>query len=251
MRTARAAALAIALLAAAGAPATELGTIRFDNWLYFQKNTNDSERWQYRPRFYIPFNLGGGWTFTQRFDLPVYYTDTVGPDNPTGKWQAGIADWFVEEIVVTPELAQNLKLSASVRFVFPTGGQSPFSSSQYQWAPSVGAIYTIPERGITINPLARYFVGFAATEPGVSLVRKLDLFPGVRFDWPDGWAISFYDENAITYNVATHQWFVPIDVLFIKRLTKTVELSFGGAYGIVKDDPQYQYVIDGRLRLYF
>jgi hypothetical protein len=81
------------LLAAGEAPAQQLGTIRFDNWLYFQSNTDGSERWQYRPRVYIPFSLSGGWTFTQRVDLPVYYTDKVGPDNPTGEWKTGIGDW--------------------------------------------------------------------------------------------------------------------------------------------------------------
>ena len=71
MPTLRAVACGLALLLTAAAPAQQLGTIRFDNWLYFQSNTDGSERWQYRPRFYIPFSLSGGWTFTQRIDLPV------------------------------------------------------------------------------------------------------------------------------------------------------------------------------------
>ncbi len=128
----RATLAALALLpAAAGVLAQERPPIRFDNWLYFQENTNDTERWQYRPRLFIPFNLPHGWTFTQRIDLPVYYTDKVGPDNPAGGWKAGIADWFVEESFVSPEVATNLKLSTSVRFVFPTGGSAPFGSDQY------------------------------------------------------------------------------------------------------------------------
>jgi len=40
-------------------------------------------------------------------------------------------------------------------------------------------------------------------------------------------------------------------VLLIKRLSKTVEFGFGGSYGLVKDDPQYQYIINGRLTFYF
>jgi hypothetical protein len=242
---------ALALLASSATPAQDRPPIRFDNWLYFQKNTDDSERWQYRPRFYIPFNLSGGWTFTQRLDLPVYYTDKVGPENPTGDWKAGIADWFIEEAFTSPEVARNLKLFASVRFVFPTGGSSPFGSNQYQWAPSVAAIYTIPERHITISPQARYFMSFHATEPGASQVRRLDLYPAVKFGLPDNWSLAVYDDNGIVYNDVTNKWFVPIDVLLIKRLTKTVEFAFGGAYGIVKDDPQYKYVINGRLTFYF
>jgi hypothetical protein len=153
----------LALLAAAAAPAQELGTIRFDNWLYFQENPNHTGQWQYRPRFYIPVNLPKGWLFTQRIDLPILYTDRVGPDNPTGEWKSGIGDWFIESGFTTPEVARNLKLYGSVRFVFPTGGEAPFSASQYQWAPAVSAIYGIPDHKITLSPLVRYFSGFGAT----------------------------------------------------------------------------------------
>jgi hypothetical protein len=66
------------------APVPDRLLIRFDNWLYFQENVNGSERWQYRPRFYIPFRLPERWTFTQRADFPVCYTDNTGSGNPTG-----------------------------------------------------------------------------------------------------------------------------------------------------------------------
>ena len=245
---------ALALAAFAGskpASAQSLGTIRFDNWLYFQENTDNSERWQYRPRFFIPFSLPRGWTFTQRADLPVFYTDKVGTDNPSGDWKWGIGDWFIEEIFATPELAKNFRMSASVRFVFPTGGSSPFGGNQYQWAPGVGATYAIPEQRITISPFARYFMSYHAVREGGPEVRKLDLFPGVTFGLPDNWSLAFYPENPITYNDQTNKWFVPIDAMLIKRLSKTVEFGFGGAYALVKDDPQYQYIINGRLTFYF
>jgi hypothetical protein len=246
------AALALAAFAV-GEPASaqQLGTIRFDNWLYFQENVNDSERWQYRPRFFIPFDLPRGWTFTQRLDLPVYYTNNTGPENPGGGWKSGIGDWFIEEAFTSPEVSQNLRLFGSVRFVFPTGGGAPFGSNQYQWAPAISAVYVIPEHKIAISPTARYFMSVHATEPGAAKVRKLDLYPTVTFGLPDAWSLAFYPENPISYNDVIHKWFVPIDVMLIKRLSKTVEFGFGGAYGLVKDDPQYQYIINGRLTFYF
>ncbi len=238
---------------AAGGPATAQlpGTIRFDNWLSFQRNTDDSSQWEYQPRFYIPFNLSRGWTFTQRIDLPVSYTDQVGTDNPTGGWKAGIGDWFIEEIFATPELARNFRMWASVRFVFPTGGSSPFGSPQYQWAPAVSASYAIPEHGITFGPVARYFMSYHATEPGAGKIRQLDLYPILTFALRDSWSLVFYPENGISYNDVINKWFVPIDLMLIRRLTKTVELGLGGAYALVKDDPQYDHTIYGRLTFYF
>ena len=47
------------------------------------------------------------------------------------------------------------------------------------------------------------------------------------------------------------KWFVPIDVLAIKRVSRRFEFAFGGAYGVVRDDPLYRYVVNGRLTFYF
>jgi hypothetical protein len=245
-------AFSLAFLASSVASAQELGTIRFDNWLYYQKNPDNTGAWQYRPRFYIPVNLPEAWTFTQRIDLPILDTDKVGPDNRTGKWKAGLGDWFIEEGFTTPEVAKNLKLYGSVRFLFPTGGQAPFSASQYEWAPALSAIYSIPEEHITVSPLVRYFRGFSATEPNVTLVRRLDVFPTVNFGLADNWSLAFYNgEFPMSYNYVNGKWFVPIDAMLIKRLSKTVELGIGGAYGIVTDNPTYKYQVYGRLSYYF
>jgi len=57
----------LSLLAAeSSATAQRLGSVRFDNWLSFQRNVTNSGQWVYQPRFYIPFDLSRGWTFTQR-----------------------------------------------------------------------------------------------------------------------------------------------------------------------------------------
>jgi len=36
-----------------------------------------------------------------------------------------------------------------------------------------------------------------------------------------------------------------------RRLSKTVEFAFGGAYALVEDDPQFQYVLYGRATFRF
>ena len=227
------------------------GTSRVENWLIFQSKIDGSEQWQYWPRFYIPLNLPRGWTFTQRIDLPIVYTDIVGPENPTGKWKSGIGDWFIEEIFTTPEVAKNTTFFASVRLVFPTGGLGPFGAGQYEWAPMIGMNYSIPERAVTLNPVARYFMSYHASEEGAGKVRTLDLFPTVTFGFKDGWSVSFYSENPIVYNDVTNKWFVPIDVLLLKRVSKSLDFTVGGAYGLVKDAPQYQYIVNGSLAFYF
>jgi len=246
-----AAALGIACLFAGGASAQDNPPIRFDNWLYFQRNTDDSTRAQYRPRFYIPFNLDNGGTFTQRIDLPMYYTNKVGQDNPNGDRKAGIGDWFIEETYLSPEVSKNVKWSTSVRFVFPTGGHSPFGSDQYQVAPSLGGVFSMPENKLTFNPVLRYFYSYHAAADNAGKVRRWDIYPTATMGFSDGWSFSLWPENPIDYNDVTNKWFVPIDALLIKRLSKSVEFAFGGAYALKKDDPQFKWVVDGRLTFYF
>jgi len=246
------AALCVALaIASLPCLAQDKPPVRFDNWLYFQKNIDDSERWQYRPRFYIPFLLGNGGTFTQRIDLPFYYLNKKGTDNPNGEWKNGIGDWFVEESYLSPEVSANLKWSTSVRFIFPTGGASPFGSQQYQCAPSLGMVYAMPEQKLTFNPVARYFMSYHANTDKAGQVRRLDFYPTITKGFADGWALQLWQENPIDYNQVTKKWFVPIDVLLVKRMSKSWEWGFGGAYAIEKDDPQYQYIINGRVTFYF
>jgi hypothetical protein len=252
MRKPLAAALfCFACVAGGTAAAQQLGTIRFDSWLSYQRNTDNSGRWQYDPRVFIPFTLSSGWTFTQRFDLPVLYTDSVGPDNLSGGWKAGIGDWYAEEKMETPPLAENFSMWGSLRFVFPTGGASPFGSGQYQLAPAVGATYAMPERGITLAPTARYFMSYHATQSGAPKIRQLLLYPTVVFALPESWSLSVYPENGIAYNDVTHKWFVPIDLLVLKRLTNGMDLGIGGAYPLQKDNRSYNYNIYGRMTFYF
>jgi len=229
----------------------EISTSRVENWFNFRRNLDGSDLLQYWPRFYIPYDLPRGWTFTQRVDLPMDYTDGAGPENPAGKWKFGIADWFIEEKVTTPEVERNTTFWASVRFVFPTGGLAPYGNGQYEWAPALGMRYSVPEHALTIAPVARYFMSYHATEADAGKTRTLDLFPIVTFGLTEGWSLSFYPENPIVYNNVTNKWFVPIDVLLLKRVSKSLDFTFGGAYGLVKDAPLYKYMINGSIALYF
>jgi hypothetical protein len=235
-----------------GAAAQERGPVRFDNWGYYQRNTDDSQQWQYRVRFDIPFRFASGWEFTQRAYLPLLlYTNRTGPANSDGGWAAGLGDWFFDEYFTTPELTKNGRGLLGVRFVLPTGGRSPFGSGQYQWAPCVGFGYDMPDIGVRIAPLARYFMSFHAGEDNAGQVRRLDLYTTVSKALGNGWTLRIYDENPISYNQVSSKWFVPFDAQLIKRVRKDFEFAFGAAYGFVRDDPRYLSQAYARVSLYF
>jgi hypothetical protein len=172
-------------------------------------------------------------------------------DNPNGDRKAGIGDWFVEEIYLSPEVSKNIKWSTSLRLVFPTGGDSPFGGNQYQAAPSVGLSYSMPEHKTTFYPLLRYFFSYHATDDNAGKVRRLDIFPQVTVGFGEGWSVQLWPENPLSYNDVTNKWFVNVDALLVKRMSKSWEFGIGGAYALKKDDPQYKWIVDGRLTFYF
>jgi hypothetical protein len=227
--------------------------IRFDQWLFYQENLNGSERWQYRPRIYIPFALPGGWTFTQRADLPFYYTNARGPANPDSDWAFHASDFMIEEIFDTPDLATNFRLRASLRLVAPTGGRSPFGADQWQIAPGFGFNWRFPDtgRGITLAPYIRYFRGFDAQSPGVAEVRSLTVRPTVNIGLGERWSLIFYEEQPLTFNDRTNQWFIPLEAMLARRQNSSFGYSFGGAYRLVDDNPSYRWLLQGRLTFYF
>lgn len=231
------------------------GPIRFDNWGYFQKNANDSNQWQYRPRVYFPYQFENGGVFRQRVDVPMIYTDNTGPGNPGGTYSGGIGNIMIESIYDTPDIAPGLSLRTSLRFVFPSPKPSPFGTdNQYQVAPLIGITYRMPDAlsGVTLAPFARYFWGFHATEPNTQLINSLNLFPSVDFRLDDNWSLSLYPENPIVYNQNTKAWFVPLDFMFVRNVGKKFQFGIGGAAKLGNPaKPNYDYIIDGRVTYLF
>lgn len=246
-----------ALLVAAGAACAQgkLGTIRFDNWGYFQDNTNDTYQWQYRPRIFVPWDFGNGWVATLRGDLPLLYTNNTGPAKPQGGYSGGVGNALIEPIVDTPEVLPNLTLRASVRFVFQSPKGSPFGTGdQYQIAPGAGFTLRIPDvlRGVTVSPYLRWFRGFDPETPSTQLVSTLNLFPAITFGLAERWSLAFYPENPITYNYNNGKWFAPLDLLLINRVSRNFELAIGGAVKLGNPSAAaYDYIINGRATFYF
>jgi hypothetical protein len=230
----------------------QMGTVTLENWLYYQENYGASARWQYQPRLLMPFAFGGGWTFTQRIDVPFYYTNATGSANADGAWRFRTSDVFVEEIFDTPDIARNFSVRASVRLVAPTGGAAPFGSDQWQVAPGAGFTWKLPEalRGVTAAPFARYSFGFDPRSADIATIRKINLLPKVTFGLIEDWAVAVYPQQGIWYDVRTRQWFVPAEAMVAKRKGQ-IEYAIGGAYAIVDDYPLYRWLIEARLTYSF
>jgi hypothetical protein len=232
-----------------------LGVIRFDNWGYLQKNVNGSHQWQYRPRIFVPWVFGNGWIASLRTDVPMNFTNNRGPAHTGGGYSGGIGNPFFEAILDTAEVAPSLTLRTSLRLVLKSPKGPPFGvDNQYQIAPGVGLTYRMPQtlNGITFSPFVRWVRGFNGEFQGVQLVSTLQVIPATTFRIDDRWSFALYPENPILYNHNTSKWFVPLDFLVIHRLNPSLEFALGGASKIGSPSaPAYDYVINGRVTLFF
>ncbi len=226
---------------------------RLETWFYYQENADGSGQYKLTEKVYLPLGGGGGWRFTGRVDVPFLDTNKKDNGNPNGDWEFHVGDSLTEFYATSPPVVPHLTLGGSLRLVWPTGGQPPFGAEQYQWAPSLSLNYRVPDLGygMTLHPLARYFMSYHAASAGAAKIRKLDLYPTVTFDLPDRWFIVLYPENPIEYNEITGQWFVPFEAMVGKDLSERLHLSFGGAVKLGGNDPQYQSLLEARVEWRF
>ena len=226
---------------------------RLETWFYYQDNADSSGQYKLTEKVYVPLGASGGWRFTGRLDVPLIYTDKEGNGNPNGDWTFHGGDSLTEFYVTTPPAATNLTLGASLRLVWPTGGQPPFGEEQYQWAPSLSLNYRRPDLGygMTFHPLVRYFMSYHADSADTAKVRKLDLYPTVTFALSDRWFITLYPENPIEYNQLTRQWFVPFEAMVGKAISERLQVGLGGAVKLGGSYPQYQYLLEAQVELRF
>jgi hypothetical protein len=232
-----------------------LGTIRLDNWGYFQENLNDTYQWQYRPRLFVPWVFANEWIATLRTDVPMLYTNNAGPANPEGGYTGGIGNIFFEPILDTAQVLPNLTLRTSLRFVLKSPKGPPVGpDTQYQIAPGAGFTYRMPDllRGVTFSPYFRWVRGFNGDKPSTRLNSTLQVIPATTFRLADGWSLAFYGENPITYNWNTSKGFAPLDLLLVHRWSRNLEFAFGGATKIGNPSgATYDYIINGRVTLFF
>lgn len=247
-----AAAVFLLVVATGGAAAAEL-RLRAQFWDFFQWHADGSQQNKLDVRLFQDLSLGGGWHLNLREDLPVLTTDKIGTDNPKGTWRTGIGDAFVQALLVTPEVLPGTTLEFGFRFVFPTGGLSPFGGGTYQFGPMAAVSYRLDEvaDGLVLSPTLRYLFSVAKADEQAKRVRRLQLYPRASLDLGEDWTLGLWIENPMVLDTPTGEWFVPLDVMLTWRAAEHLHLRLGGATALVDALPQYEHMVYGRLSFSF
>lgn len=220
---------------------------------FYQWNQDDSELNKLDLRVYQDFELGGGWHLRMREDLPIVTTDKIGHDNRDGDWSSHIGDAFLQAVVTTPEIVENITLELGLRTVFPTGGLSPFGDGSWQLGPQAGISFHFPTiaDGLVIAPTARYLFSVHKAYDDADPYKQWQLYPRAELTLAERWVIGLWLENPIVYDNVTNRWFVPLDVMVTHRFEGPISLAAGFATALVDRQPEYKHMVYGRFTIRF
>jgi len=227
-----------------------------ETWAYRTADTPNSFSNMVQLRYYQPFALptaDAGWQGMMRLD-----TSIVSNSGPAFPGEAGnqfnpgntrLTLW-----ANTPQSAQQIRGAAGFRVSAPTGDNNPnYSAAQWIAGPQAGMSWAPKDAGLLtdFSPLARYMMGFSATNPQVTaLKRSLELYPTIGLRLSERVTVRLWDENAIVLNSATGVWFIPVDAYATYVFTPHWSASLGGAKRLTNTS-QYNWVGYGRVTYRF
>lgn len=220
---------------------------RFDLRLKYQDNVGETDTELLTLRVDKPFKLGGGWTLNARADVPFLRTDEIEMGALTGAHDAGLSDMLVQALLITPPQGKTA-FAFGAQFHLPTGSGN-LGSGQWRAAPTVAAVYQLPEisRGSFVALVLRDEFTLAGDGPGVNVLSVQPIF---NWQLPEKWFLTFSPEAKLN---TKDDWslFLPFDVTVGKKLNPTTVASLQFDVRVIDDFPQYDWQVEARIGFFF
>ena len=200
----------------------------------------------------VPFDLGSGYKFSTRFDLPMSFNDVPTRDNPTGDTEFNVNDVLVQGLLIK---SFNKAVAAGIgtQVIIPTGTDDSFSGNRWRLIPTAGVRISTPQisKGSFFVMAARYDFDFAGDD-GRRHTSQLQFGPTLNIALPDRWFLTLFPSTDIRVNLEDGgKWFVPADFLIGKMLNKTTVASVEVSIPIIKDYDLYDFKVEARIGFFF
>jgi hypothetical protein len=202
-------------------------------------------------RMDIPTTLSdGGWKLNLRFDAPLVANNVPSADNPSADWKAGMGECLTQALLIAPPQGR-LSWGVGVQAILPTASQDQFGSGRYQIAPTIGAVYQLPEvsRGSFAGLLVRNFFDAGGLD-GRKEVNELSVQPLFNVALPERAFVTFGPDLRIDWEDDAAVFF-PFDVTVGKRVGKATVVSVELQSPLVKDQDRYDFKIEFRIGFFF
>jgi hypothetical protein len=184
-----------------------------------------------------------------RIDLPIIWNNKPNTENRTGSVQSGLADLLFQAIYAH---TFNNRWAAGIgtRWMFPTASSDAFGDGKWQVAPLAGFRCFVPEiSNGTFAEMALWWDNSFGGNPKRSNLQYLIIKPQFNLNLPHGWFVNSAPEIRSDYK--TGKWFVPLDVMLGKKLSRHWVASIEYRYGVVRGVDSYKNWIEARIGYFF
>jgi hypothetical protein len=204
-----------------------------------------------------PFILSRQWSLATRLDVPLFLTNGLSEDNPTGAYKFGLGDLLVQGLLINAP-TERFAWAVGAQLIFPTAFEDEMGGGKWRIVPTTGARYNLPEitKGSWTALLLRYDVDYAG-DSDRRHISELQLAPLVNFALPDLWFMNLYPSSDIRYNFGskrpgdTGRWFFPFNFMVGKMLNRTTVASVEFGIPIVNDYQVYDFKMEARIGFFF
>jgi len=204
-----------------------------------------------------PFTLTKDLKFSTRLDMPFMISNANGPDNLDGKVKAGLGDILAMGLLIYKP-SDRFACATGAQFTFPTASTDEMGSGKYTIVPTIGLRMDMHEisRGSFTAMIFRYNVDYAGNS-NRNHISELQFAPLVLINLPQLWFINLFPSTDIRYNLADERpgdkgrWFIPLDFMVGKMLTKTTVASLEVSIPIIKDYSVYDFKTEARVGFFF
>ena len=204
-----------------------------------------------------PFTLARKFKLSTRLDMPFVVSNASGPDNREGKVKAGLGDFLAQALLIYSP-TQRLAFAGGAQLLFPTAGTDEMGCGKYTILPTFGARMDMHElsRGSFTAMVFRYNVDYAGSS-NRNRISELQFAPLVLVNLPGYWFVNLFPSPEIRYNFADERpgdkgrWFIPLDVMVGRMLSKTTVASLEVSVPIIKDYAVYDFKVEARVGFFF
>jgi hypothetical protein len=201
-------------------------------------------------RYERPFDLGSGWKFAYRFELPGVYSND-SRDNPLA-YRAAYGDTLMQG-VISKIIDDRQGVGFGLRFIAPSATDPAFGTGKWLMLPTVGYRYSLPEisNGSYFQLVARYRFDFAG-DPTRSHLSDLQLAPSLNVVLPHSWYVTFFPSTDIRYNFMRREWFVPFDIEIGREISKSLQAGLELALPMLQGNfPVYKFKVEAHVTFLF
>jgi hypothetical protein len=207
-------------------------------------------------RIEAPLRLSPLWELNFRTEIPVVWTNSVTPGNPTGATIFGLGNVLTQGWIVH-NFDQRWAVALGGQLIAPSSTNG-VATDAWEWVTGFVVRAMLPEisEGSYFAPQVRYGIDFAGNDDG-KMLRQLRIAPTLNINLPHRLLFTLYPSPDIRWNYGTPvrnqtgRLFLPLNFMAGWKPTEHTVISAEFGIPIIRDFPVYTFKVQLRVGYLF